>query len=111
MSVEHHGYYSLKFWCVFGLLIQLFNKKTKNAPKLQGIIPVMFNRHLKSQHLLLKKIKKQFGNEFLYPFIRQNIRLAEAPEANKPIYSFAPDSNGAHDYWCLSRAINKMIPI
>ena len=92
-------------------LIEQLNNKTRNGPKFQGIIPVMYNRHLKSQNLLLKKLKKHFGKGSLFPLIRQNIRLAEAPEVNKHIYSFAPGSNGAHDYWCLSKAINKMIQI
>ncbi len=90
-------------------IVYLINKiahKTNNGLELRGIIPVMFNKNLLSSRKLLKEIISVYGDKLLYPFVRQNIRLAEAPAIHKLIYDYVPNSNGAVDYWNLVNAIS-----
>ncbi len=102
----------LQFLALDGLfeikrLMERIREKANPKLELKGIIPVMFNRNLKSSWQFLKEIKKAFGTDLLLPFIRQNVRLSEAPGEKALIYKYAPKSNGAIDYWALTRAIKK----
>ncbi len=106
----------LQFLALEGLtqmarLTDEIGSRTGNMLKINGIIPVMFNRQLKSSHVILKKIKEQFGTDLLCPYIRQNIRLAEAPGNGSPVYICSPDSPGSQDYSSLTKAIRKRVPL
>jgi len=87
-------------------LIKKINYKANNGLELKGIIPVMFNKNLVSSRRLLKEIISLYGERLLYPFVRQNVKLSEAPGIRKLIYDYVPDSHGAVDYWNLVNAIN-----
>ncbi len=102
----------LQFLALDGLfeikrLMERIREKANPKLELKGIIPVMFNRNLKSSWQFLKEIKKVFGRDLLFPFVRQNVRLSEAPGEKVLIYEYAPKSNGTIDYWALTKAIQK----
>lgn len=43
-------------------------------------------------------LREHYGNIVFKTRIRENVRLAECPQFRKPIFDYAPDSNGAADY-------------
>jgi len=99
----------LQFLALDGLfeitnLVKRIGARANPMLSLEGIIPVMFDRRLKSSWLHLKELKAKFGRT-IYPEIRQNIKLAEAPARFSLVYDYAPGSNGAHDYIRLTKAI------
>lgn len=102
----------LQFLALDGLfeitgLMKKIREKANKALELKGVIPVMLNRNLKSSWQVLQELKKECGKGKIFPAIRQNVRLSEAPSENKLIHEYAPKSNGAQDYWALTRAIEK----
>lgn len=57
---------------------------------------------------LVKSIKLQLQGQFLDTYIRDNVAIPEAQANSKDIFSYDPDSNGALDYYKLTREmINK----
>ena len=101
---------SLQFLAVEGLkeMLLLVDKVAERAnPDLTfgGIIPVMFNGKLVSAAAHLKRLRDEFGPEFILPAIRQNVKLAEAAEAGALIFDFAPRSHGAQDYKKLLKTL------
>ena len=100
----------LQFLAVDGLreldgLVKKVASRANRQLLLKGIIPVMFNRQLRSGWRLLGEIREQFGKEVMYPSIRQNVKLSEAPELHKTAFEYAPKSPGAQDYWHLTKMI------
>lgn len=58
-------------------------------------------------HSVEQSVKEAFPNLCMETKIRECIALAEAPAANKTIFDYAPDSNGADDYLNLAKEIIK----
>ncbi len=69
--------------------------------KLLGLVPVMYDRRLNMHKEVIKEVTKLFGQSRILHGIRNNVRLAEAFNAGKPIRYFAPKSVGAMDYFLL----------
>ena len=72
---------------------------------LVGIIPTFLNERTKLAGEIFNDIVNHFGGEKLFPGIRTNITLAEAPGYKKTIFEYAPQSNGAKDYMKLTGLI------
>jgi len=66
--------------------------------KLFGLLPVMFDKHIKLHQRVIAILEKQFGQNRIFSGIRTNIRLAEAFEAGEPISHFSPKCVGCIDY-------------
>lgn len=47
-----------------------------------------------------------FGAKVFQPFIRRNIKLAEAPSYGQSVFDYAPNSHGAEDYAALAREVD-----
>ena len=57
---------------------------------------------------LVKSTKKQLNEQFLDTYIRDNISIPESQASGKDIFCYDPNSNGAIDYFKLTRElINK----
>jgi chromosome partitioning protein len=63
-----------------------------------GILPVMFNPHIKEHKDLLKKVEVSFGKEKLFEPIGIDIRLAKQFETGEPIVLQEKRSKGLKDY-------------
>jgi chromosome partitioning protein len=70
-----------------------------------GVIPTMYNQKLVLNRDVMDTIHKYFGEKVFKTHIRDNVSLAEAPAQRKDIFSYAPKSNGAHDYLELAKEI------
>ena len=70
-----------------------------------GVIPTMYNQKLVLNRDVVDTIHKYFGEKVFKTYIRDNVSLAEAPAQRKDIFSYAPKSNGAHDYLELAKEI------
>lgn len=76
--------------------------------ELGGIIITQFNNHKVLHKDTAEVIKEHFGEKLFYPFVRENISLAEAPSSGTDIFRYAPHSNGAQDYLALAEEIKKL---
>lgn len=69
------------------------------------ILPVMVEQNLKLHRQELGGWYERYGrNKVLLP-IRKSIKLAEAFAQNKPVFAYAPQSRGAHDYTELCKQL------
>lgn len=75
-------------------------KKQFRANKIL-ILPVMVDQQLKLHRHVLKQWSARFGGQRLLPYIRRNIKLAEAFSHRTPVTEYAPRSHGAEDYSVL----------
>jgi len=71
-------------------------------PEPLGIVLTMVDYRNRATHDNVRHVRQRFGELVLAVEIRINVRLAEAPEAGEPIFTFAPTSTGAHAYELLT---------
>jgi chromosome partitioning protein len=65
--------------------------------QLRGILPTFLDRRVRQSEEILSQLTTYYGS-LLYPPIRYNVRLSEAPIYQQTIYEYAPQSPGAVDY-------------
>jgi chromosome partitioning protein len=81
---------------------------THNANlRLSAIIPTFFNKNTRLAREITEDIVKNFGADKLFPGIRMNISLAEAPGHGKSIFEYAPQGSGAQDYLEVAHRIDR----
>jgi len=52
-----------------------------------------------------QQINKAFGSKLFKTIIHKNVRLEEAPAYKEDIFSFAPNSRGALEYYQLTEEV------
>ncbi len=70
-----------------------------------GILPVMFNPHIKEHHEALEKVKTAFGKEKLFSPIGVDIKLSKQFETGQPVVLAAQRSKGMKDYCTFTREL------
>ena len=70
-----------------------------------GFVPVMADTRIGQHREVTASLSHQFGAARLLPGIRNDIRLAEAFGAGKPVHVYAPKSRAAADYAEMTRAM------
>jgi len=76
-----------------------------------GIIPNQHNIRSNHSKRVMKEIQENFGEDMVTPRIRNDIKVAEAPEFRVPINVFAPKSKGCMDFNMLADfLIEKTLP-
>lgn len=63
-----------------------------------GILPVMYNPHIKEHQEAIRKVRTQFGSEKLFSPIGIDIKLAKQFETGSPIVLDVRRSKGLRDY-------------
>ena len=89
-------------------LLETFEKiKARPNPNLE-LLGVVITLHDK-RTLLAKDIKQQienvFGDKVFKTTISKSVRLEESPAYKEPIFTFAPNSSGALEYYKLSEEV------
>lgn len=72
---------------LLGVLITMHDKRTALARDIRG------------------QINKVFGDKVFATVISKSVRLEESPAYKEPIFSFAPDSSGATEYYRLCEEV------
>lgn len=78
--------------------------------KLAGFLPMMANDNIRIHRTVNSDVAHQFGTSRMLPVIRNDIRLAEAFGAGKPIRYFAPRSRAAKDFSRLGDVLAQLCP-
>lgn len=89
------------------LLETLDKVKSRPNPELQ-VIGVLITLHDKRTTLsrdVSDKIQEAFGDKVFKTVISKSIRLEESPAYKESIFSFAPHSSGAFEYYSLSEEV------
>ena len=89
-------------------LLETIDKvKARANPALQilgAVITLYDNRTLLAQDIQ-NEIRKVFGNKIFKTVISKSVRLEESPAYRESIFTFAPRSSGAYEYYKLSEEV------
>ena len=89
-------------------LLETIEKVRARANPTLRILGVLITMHDKRTSLardIQVQIHKVFGTKVFKTVISKNVRLEESPAYRESIFSFAPDSSGATDYYSLCEEV------
>ena len=83
------------------------NCKRRANPRLQilGALLTLFDRRTILSRDIKEQVKEVFGDKLFDTVITKSVRLEESPAYREPIFSFAPRSTGAFQYYKLSEEV------
>ena len=89
------------------LLETIEKVRARANPRLEtlGVLITMHDRRTSLARDIQKQINKVFGAKVFRTVISKNVRLEESPAYRESIFSFAPDSKGASDYYSLCEEV------
>ncbi|MBA3792453.1 MAG: ParA family protein [Rubrobacter sp.] len=73
---------------------------------IKGIIPTFYDGRVKKSAEIMEQLERHFPDA-LWPAVRYNTRLSEAPGFGQHIFEYARRSNGAADYARLAQRLAK----
>ncbi|PLK44554.1 ParA family protein [Emticicia sp. TH156] len=103
LQAEYLSYEGLRNFLSYSSELQLISPQTK----LGGVFATRYNPRInkKLSNEIIEATKQQLGDSFFSTTIRDNIAISEAQASGQDIFSYAPDSNGAMDYYKLTKEI------
>ena len=88
-------------------------EKVKARPnpdlELLGVVITLHDRRTVLGRDIKQRIMKVFGDKVFRTVINKNVRLEESPAYRESIFTYAPDSSGALDYYKLSEEVIKRV--
>jgi chromosome partitioning protein len=78
--------------------VELVRERLNSQLRLCGILACRVDLRTNLSRAILGRLRERFGDLVLQNFVRENVRLAEAPSFEQPITMYAPESTGAADY-------------
>jgi chromosome partitioning protein len=78
--------------------IYQMSMKSGNEIEFVGILPVMYNAHIKEHDIVLNELRKQFGEDRFFEPIRIDIEIASSFTEQKPIVTKNVRLRGSKDY-------------
>jgi chromosome partitioning protein len=89
------------------LLETLEKVKSRPNPELQvlGVLITLHDKRTTLSRDVSQKIQDAFGDKVFKTVISRSIRLEESPAYKESIFSFAPHSSGAIEYYSLSEEV------
>jgi chromosome partitioning protein len=89
-------------------LLETYEKiKTRPNPDLEfmGVVVTIYDRRTLLARDIKSQILKVFGDKVFDTSISKSVRLEESPAYKEPIFSFAPNSKSALEYYRLSEEV------
>jgi chromosome partitioning protein len=89
-------------------LLETFEKvRQRPNPELQilGVVITMHDRRTALGRDIQDQIRKVFGDKVFRTVISKSVRLEESPAYRESIFTFAPDSSGATEYYRLCEEV------
>lgn len=85
--------------------VEDIKRESNPGLKLGGIIATRYDQRKVLNREVIEKLQMHFGNLLFKTIIRENISLAEAPSFGMDIFTYRPNSSGAHDYLRLAAEV------
>lgn len=82
-------------------IVEEIQRSINRDLSISGVIITRYNNR-KLNKAVLDAIRAKYGDRVFPTKIRENIAVAEAPLYGGDLYEYAPDSNGAKDYYDLT---------
>jgi chromosome partitioning protein len=81
-------------------------QRYRNGLIVRGIIPTFYDGRVKKSAEILEQLERHFPDA-VWPIVRYNSKLSEAPGFGQNIFEYAKRSNGAADYARLAERLSK----
>jgi chromosome partitioning protein len=78
--------------------IRAIHERRGRGAALLGIVPTRYKARTLEHQEVLDGLAATFGQELLYPPVRDTVRLEEAPGRGLPVWDYDPQGIGAQDY-------------
>ena len=91
-----------------GRLLETIDKiKVRANPQLQilGAVITLFDKRTLLSKDIHDQIERVFGDKLFETVISKSVRLEESPAYRESIFTFAPRSTGAYEYYKLSEEV------
>ena len=85
--------------------IEKVRQRPNPALKILGVVITMHDKRTALGKDIRKQIQKVFGGKVFKTVISKSVRLEESPAYKESIFTFAPESSGAIDYYSLCEEI------
>jgi len=86
-------------------LVDKIQKRLNPALQISGIFVTQYDQRKILNRYVMDTLESHFGDKVFNTRIRNNVALAEAPNAGCDIFEYQPDSIGANDYKSLVKEI------
>ena len=73
--------------------------------RILGVVITMHDKRTALARDIRQQIQRVFGGKVFDTVIAKNVRLEESPAYKESIFTFAPDSSGASDYYSLCQEV------
>ena len=85
--------------------------KVRANPELQilGAVMTLFDKRTVLAREIKDQVANLFGEKVFETVISKSVRLEESPAHQESIFSYAPDSSGAYEYYALSEEIMQRV--
>ena len=85
--------------------IEKVRARPNPALRILGVLITMYDRRTALAQDIRTQIQKVFGSKVFQTVITKSVRLEESPAYKESIFSFAPDSAGASEYYRLCEEV------
>lgn len=85
--------------------IEKVRQRPNPALRILGVVITMHDKRTALARDIRDQIQKVFGGKVFRTVIAKNVRLEESPAYKESIFTFAPDSSGATDYYSLCEEV------
>ncbi len=104
IPVQTH-YYALEGLRQLLETIDIVKKRFNNNLDIRGILLTFVEPRTKLSRQVQRQMREFFGDLVFDTVIHKDVRLAEAPSAHEPVFTYAPDSKGAVEHQILAEEI------
>jgi chromosome partitioning protein len=85
--------------------IEKVRQRPNPALRILGVVITMHDKRTALARDIREQIQKVFGGKVFETVIAKSVRLEESPAYKESIFTFAPDSSGATDYYSLCEEV------
>ena len=85
--------------------IEKVRQRPNPALRILGVVITMHDKRTALARDIREQIQKVFGGKVFRTVISKSVRLEESPAYKESIFTFAPDSTGATDYYSLCEEV------
>src|SRR4030095_418113 len=85
--------------------IEKVRQRPNPSLRILGVVITMHDKRTALARGIRGQIQKVFGNKVFRTGISKSVRLEESPAYKESIFTFAPDSTGATDYYSLCEEV------
>jgi chromosome partitioning protein len=85
--------------------IEKVRQRPNPALKILGVVITMHDRRTALGRDIREQIRKVFGDKVFSTVISKSVRLEESPAYRESIFTFAPESSGASEYYRLCEEV------